>query len=107
MTRRCMLLVAIAFAGRSLSADVYTIQVIDSTTGRGVPLVELTPQNGQTVITDSNGIVAFTQQALMNQNVSFGIRSYGYASENDLLLPTNGGSAQVTIDRSNLAERLY
>src|SRR4051812_10465925 len=107
MIYRCLLLAWIVFAGRALSADQYTIQVVDSKTGRGVPLVELTPVAGQTVITDSNGMVAFSQQSLMNQNVSFGVRSYGYVSENDVLHPTNGGSAQFAIDRTNLAERLY
>jgi hypothetical protein len=107
MIFRCLAFSLIVAAGRSLCADVYTIQVVDSETGRGVPLVELTPQNGQTVFTDSNGIVAFAQQSLMNQNVSFGLRSYGYASENNMLHPTNGGSDQLNIDRINRAERLY
>src|SRR5205823_2382608 len=60
-----------------------------------------------TVVTDSNGIVAFDQAALMNQNVSFGFRSYGYTDWAQSLQPTNGGSVQVAIDRNNLAERLY
>src|SRR3954469_1228496 len=107
MIGRTLLFVSIIVAGRSLSAEQYAIQVVDSKTGRGVPLVELTPVAGQTVITDSNGFVAFTQQALMNQNVSFGVRSFGYVGENDVLHPTNGGSAQFAIDRTNLAERLY
>jgi hypothetical protein len=107
MIRCSLLVVTIALACRSLSADLYTIQVVDSKTGRGIPLVELAPHNGQTVVTDSNGIVAFTQQPLMNQDVSFGLRSYGYVSENDVLHPTNGASAQLVIDRTNLAERLY
>jgi hypothetical protein len=59
------------------------------------------------VITDSNGIVAFNQAGLMNQNVPFNLRSYGYANKSQTLLPTAGGTATLTIDRQNRAERLY
>ncbi len=107
MIQRCVLTLAFALSAGSLSADVYKIQVVDAATGRGVPLVELAPQNGTTMITDSNGIVAFNQSSLMNQNVSFGLQSYGYANETQTLHPTNGGSVQLTINRNNLAERLY
>src|SRR5689334_13095770 len=107
MIRRSLLLLVFALSAGSLPADVFKIQVVDSATGRGVPLVELSPQNGTTMITDSNGIVAFNQNALMNQNVSFGLQSYGYADANQILHPTNGGSVQISVNRNNLAERLY
>src|SRR6266576_3235631 len=107
MIHRCLLLLLVALHAGALFADQYTIKVIDSETGRGVPLVELTPQNGTTVVTDSNGIAAFNQSGSMNQDVSFAFRSYGYSDLGQTLHPTNGGSVQVTIDRNNLAERLY
>ena len=106
MIYRCLLLL-LALSARALLADGYRIQVVDAETGRGVPLVELTPQNGTRVVTDSNGIVAFNQAALMNQNVPFDFRSYGYSNFGQTLHPTNGGNVQVTIGRNNLAERLY
>src|SRR5262245_56418434 len=95
MLQRYLLVLAFALPAGSLAADFYKIQVVDAATGRGVPLVELSPQNGTTMITDSNGIVAFNQSALMNQNVSFGLQSYGYANANQALHPTNGGSVQI------------
>lgn len=107
MIQRCLLVLTFALSAGPLSADVYKIQVVDAATGRGVPLVELSPQNGTTMITDSNGIVAFNQAPLMNQNVAFGLQSYGYANANQTLFPTNGGSVQITINRNNRAERLY
>src|SRR3954449_8463614 len=109
MIRRSALLLLplIATSTGLVRADVYTIKVVDVATGRGVPLVELTPQNGTTVVTDSNGIAAFNQSGSMNQDVSFGFRSYGYSDLGQTLHPTNGGSVQVAIDRNNLAERLY
>lgn len=102
-----VLLLVVAIASASAVAAPFEIQVVDAATGRGVPLVELRPQNGQLVVTDSNGIVAFDQAAFMNQSVSFGLQSYGYANAAQVLNPTSGGSAQISINRTNLAERLY
>jgi hypothetical protein len=93
-------------AGRLAAAD-YKIQVVDAVTGRGVPLVELSPQGGTILVTDSNGIAAFNQAALMNQNVTFGLRSYGYTDDSESLYPTSGGSAAISINRLNRAQRLY
>ena len=107
MIHRCSILLIVALSTGALSAEEYSIQVVDAETGRGVPLVELMPQNGPTLVTDSNGIVAFNQPGLMDQNVFFGFRSYGYSDAGQTLHPTNGGSVQVAIDRRNLAERLY
>ena len=100
-------LVLIALAATPASAANYAIQVVDAATGRGVPLVELTPQNGTTVVTDSNGIAAFNQPALMNQSVAFNFSSYGYTGFNTTLQTTAGGSGQLSINRTNIAERLY
>lgn len=107
MLQRCLALFLVALSAGALSAADYSIKVVDAVTGRGVPLVELTPQDGPTLFTDSNGIVAFNQPGLMDQNVSFGFRSYGYSNFGQTLHPTSGGSVQVSIDRTNLAERLY
>ena len=108
MLKRCLILLLIAFAaGRLPANDYFTIQIVDAETGRGVPLVELLPQNGPTVVTDSNGIVAFNQPALMDQSVFFGFRSYGHSDWGQTLHPTAGGSVQIAIDRNNRAERLY
>jgi hypothetical protein len=107
MFRRASLLVLLSFTAAPLWAANYAIQVVDSATGRGVPLVKLTPQNGTTVITDSNGIVAFNQSGLMNTNVAFNVSSYGYNGLNTSLLTTTGSSGQISINRTNIAERIY
>jgi hypothetical protein len=99
---------AILSTGASrLGADVFQIKVVDSQTGRGVPLVELQPTGGPKLITDSNGIVALDDPALLNKNVPFGFRSYGYSDWGQTVQTTTGGSVQIAIDRRNLAERLY
>ncbi len=107
MIHRCLLFVLFALSVSPLLAADYAIHVVDADTGRGVPLVALTPQNGSTVFTDSNGIAAFNQSGLMNQNISFDFRSYGYTGFGATLLTTTDGSVQVPINRTNLAERLY
>ncbi|MCA9236381.1 MAG: hypothetical protein KDA44_12985 [Planctomycetales bacterium] len=87
--------------------EVFVIKVVDSETGRGVPLVELTPQGGPLLVTDSNGIVAVDDPALLNTNKFWGFRSYGYSEYGSSIQTTPGGMRQLAIDRRNLAERLY
>jgi len=92
----------------------FRITVVDSQTGRGVPLVELATVNGIVCVTDSAGVVAFDEPGLMNREVFFTVRSHGYAFPKDgfgfagtRLHVTPGGSATLKIDRVNIAERLY
>lgn len=88
-------------------AQLFSIQVVDSQTGRGVPLVELSPMGGDALVTDSNGYVAIDNPALLNKVVPFGFRSYGYSDWGQTVQTTVGGDVQIAIDRRNLAERLY
>jgi hypothetical protein len=92
----------------------FKIQVVDRQTGRGVPLVELQTVNSIRYYTDSNGIVAFYEQGLMNRDVFFFVTSHGYEFPKDgfgfrgtRLRTTEGVSEVVKIDRLNIAERLY
>ena len=93
---------------------VFRIQVVDEETGRGVPLVELKTVNQVRYVTDSNGIVAFDEPGLFNRKVFFLVSSHGYEAAKDnfgyrgaALDVTEGGSARITIQRRNLAQRLY
>ena len=92
----------------------FVIQVIDSETGRGVPLVELKTVNEVCYYTDSNGIVAFYEPGLMDQKVFFYVKSHGYLYEKDgfgirgrsiQIIP--GGRIKLKIKRINIAKRLY
>jgi len=94
--------------------DCFTIRVVDDQTGRGVPLVELRTTNEISYYTDSNGIVAFYEPGLMGQTVYFNIKSDGYEFPEDFLgnrgialNVTSGGSAELKIKRTSIAERLY
>ncbi|HNS22269.1 MAG TPA: hypothetical protein PKH24_17315 [Sedimentisphaerales bacterium] len=96
------------------AGDYFAIQVVDSRTGRGVPLVELRTTNLIRCFTDSNGIVAFLEPGLMDREVFFFVESHGYEYPKDgfgfrgvRLRTTPGTTAVVKIDRINIAERLY
>lgn len=98
------------------SADhkYFQIQVVDDSTGRGVPLVELETVNSIVHVTDSAGNVAFYEPGLMDQAVFFHVRSHGYEYPKDgfgfrgmRLNVTTGGKATLKIKRTNIAERLY
>jgi hypothetical protein len=92
----------------------FKIAVLDEDTGRGVPLVELETTNHLRYVTDSNGLVAFYEPGLMGQSVFFHVRSHGYEFPKDgfgfrgkALDVQEGGSAQLKVKRTNVAERLY
>lgn len=113
---RWFLLVWLAAGAGSLLADgpYFAIRVVDEKTGRGVPLVELETVNRIAVVTDSNGLIAFNEPGLMDQEVFFHVRSHGYEFPKDgfgnagvRLRVKPGGSVEVKIKRVNIAERLY
>src|ERR1041384_3335061 len=96
-------LLVTAPAAQSPSA-YFKITVIDDETGRGVPLVELKTTGAARFYTDSNGIVAFDEPGLMDQEVYFHIKSHGYEYPADgfgfrgiALKVTRGGSAVIKI----------
>ncbi len=92
----------------------FTISVVDDATGRGVPLVELRTVDHSRYYTDSSGLVAFHEPGLMNQKIYFHVESDGYEYAADgfgfrgkALITTPGQSAELRIQRTNIAERLY
>ena len=94
--------------------DYFKIIVRDKATGRGVPLVELKTTNQVSYYTDNNGVIAYFEPGLMNEEVYFHIRSHGYEFPVDgfgyrgkALLVTPGDSSIFYLKRINIAERLY
>jgi len=92
----------------------FGIQVIDSKTERGVPMVSLTTVDDVTYITDNAGRIALWEPELANQSVFFKVQSPGYQVAKDgfgiegvRLKIEPGKSATITVTRTNLAERLY
>ena len=95
--------------------EYFAIEVVDDASGRGVPLVELRTVNGIRLVTDSNGVAAFSEPGLMEERpVFFHVSSHGYEFPADgfgyrgrALRTTPGGSATLKIKRLNIPERLY
>ncbi|MCG8650339.1 MAG: hypothetical protein MI861_10940 [Pirellulales bacterium] len=92
----------------------FAIKVVDSETGRGVPLVQLKTVNDAVYYTDSAGWVAFDEPGLMDREVFFDVSSHGYEFAADgfgyrgiRLKTTPGRSSRVTLPRKNVAERVY
>jgi hypothetical protein len=110
----CFLSAVVLAISAAPGAAPFAIEVIDESTGRGVPLVELTTTSGAVFVTDSAGLVAIDEPELMNERVFFHVKSHGYEFAADGL-GTRGvalnvkpaGSAQLKVKRQNIAERLY
>ena len=98
--------VSLSSEATSLVQNYFSIQVRDSQTGRGVPLVKLRASN-QDYYTCSNGYFAYNTPGLMNQNVAFFVSSDGYGYNTLPPRTTPGTSGQTAIDRIHHAERLY
>jgi hypothetical protein len=96
------------------SASIWAeIQVIDSVTGRGIPLVELETVNALRFVTDNAGRVAFHEPGLMGREVFFNVRSHGYEAQKDgfgisgaKVTPRAGQVSVIKLTRRNVAERL-
>jgi len=92
----------------------FAVQLVDDTTGRGVPLVELKTTNSVAFYTDSNGVVALDEPGFMNRKVFFHVASHGYEYPADgfgqrgvALDVAPGKRETIKIKRLNIAERLY
>lgn len=101
-------------ASHCADATPFGIRVVDETTGRGVPLVELETVNHLRLLTDNAGWVAFDEPGLMDRDVFFFVRSHGYEFPKDgfgfagkRFRTTPGGRAELKLKRLNIAERLY
>lgn len=111
-----ILLLALGLAGLSPAApaDFFGIHVVDAATGRGVPLMTLTTTHHQSFVTDSAGWVAFQEPGLMDTEVFFHVSGPGYTLAKDgfgyagkRLRPKAGTTAEIQVQRTNIAERLY
>ncbi len=101
-------------AGAHAAGEIFGIRVIDSQTGRGVPLLELRTVNNIRYVTDSSGVAAVHDPGLLRNRVYFYISSPGYTYPKDAfgysgiaLEATPGKTALVRVQRTNIAERLY
>jgi len=101
-------------AQKPLTDNYFEIQIIDSETRRGIPLVELSTLSKVSYITDSQGYIAFYEPGLMEGKLYFLVECEGYLYPKDMtgrsalsLNISAGGSAVVEMRRIQAAERLY
>ncbi|MEZ6082178.1 MAG: hypothetical protein R3C56_42830 [Pirellulaceae bacterium] len=109
-----LLMASIVSTTASQAVEPFKIRVVDDVSGRGVPLVELTTVNNVRFVTDSAGLVAFDDAALMDQPVFFHVKSHGYEYPADkfgyhgrTIKIVAGGEATLKLKRINIAERMY
>ncbi len=114
MSLSAALLVLVSCAAEPKAGDYFAISVVDDQTGRGVPLVELRTVDNVRYWTDSAGLVAFYEPGLMDETVFFHVHSHGYEVPADgfgyrgkALKISSGGSAELHVRRTNVAERRY
>lgn len=93
---------------------VFRITVVDPQTGRGIPAVELRTTDGRSFTTDSAGVIALADPALLERRTFFQVLSFGYRFEPEWqgwrgvpLDVAPGGAAVLEMARENVAERLY
>ena len=115
-SRRAIVLILgiVGFVRASGAEEPFAIEVVDSATGRGVPLIELRTVNEIRYVTDSAGRIAFDEPGLIGQAVFFEVSGHGYEYPRDgfgfrglKLDIVEGGKARVEVKRINVAERLY
>lgn len=110
-----VLAVAVLLAPACGSADEpMEIMVTDSATGRGIPLVELVTVDDVVYVTDNAGRVALDEPELRGQTLFLKPRSPGYQAKKDgfgiegvRITVRPGEKARISLDRNNIAERLY
>lgn len=110
----CLVLVGLNYADDPSRSKPFGIEVVDESTRRGVPLVELRTTHGLRFVTDSAGLAAIDAPELVGQKIYFHVASHGYAFPPDgfqfrgkALDVIPGQIAQLVVRRVNIAERLY
>lgn len=90
------------------------IEVVDQETERGVPMIRLETVAGEVYYTDSAGMVAIRDPALIGRRVFFQVSGHGYEFPADgfgfrgkALQIEPGAKSTLKVKRVNIAERLY
>lgn len=109
----CLFFAQMDKTGVSVPEKWSEIQVIDSETNRGIPLVELETTNNIVFVTDNAGRIALGDPDLLDREVHFSVRSHGYKVIKDGLgvegikvRPKVGEIVTISLQRKMPAERL-
>lgn len=97
-------------------ASLFLIEIVDQTTGRGVPCVRLalSAPTGVVYTSDSAGRIVLQESALLGHDVHFAVLGDGYILDPDrphhdsvTIRIDPGGSKTLRLQRTLAAERLY
>lgn len=103
----------------NFTCQYFQIRCIDGATGNGIPLVQLRTTGYITLYTDSNGIAAFYEPSMMNQQIWFTVLTDGYIFHSHitqqippynpgiLLKTIAGGSETIVLNQTQSAERIF
>lgn len=107
-------LTAIPLAAAADEPRPFHVRAVDAGTKRPIPLVTFTTTHGSAFITDNLGVAAIDDPELVGHEVFLTIGSHGYRFPKDgfgfagkRFTVAPGGSAEVELERVNLAERLH
>jgi hypothetical protein len=95
------------------AADPFRIEIVDTSNGWPVPLVELETVHGVKFVSDNAGLIAFDALELMGTETWCSVRGFGYGipkdgfgSEGIRFTPRPGGQLRVQVERRIIAKRL-
>ncbi|XZE18119.1 hypothetical protein SH449x_003403 [Pirellulaceae bacterium SH449] len=110
----CGVLCCLSWTLPAIATDRFGIQIIDESSGRGIPLAKLTTTDNVEYWTDNQGWVAFLEPGMMGKDIYFSIESPGYEYPKDgfgfegvRLRTTPGKREKIALKRINKAERMY
>lgn len=93
----------------------FVIHVTDKASGRGIPLAELSLENGLRLISDNDGFITLFAPDLLGLSVRFKVSGHGYSTgkkdfwgdESLSVTISEGGFHELELSRLQPAERLY
>lgn len=106
--------VAVAFPAFANDPEaVFGVQLVDSETGRGIPLAELRTIDHVSFVSDNRGWIAMDDPAYLGREVFFFVSSHGYSYPKDgfgnagvRLRPEAGRRETIAMVRNQPAERV-
>jgi len=105
--------VLIFTCGWAFASEPCRINVVDSSNGWPVPLVELRTTHHVRFVSDNAGIIAFDLPEMMNQETWFDVEGHGYGVDKDgfgfagvRLRPRSGETLTIKVKRTLPAKRL-
>jgi hypothetical protein len=76
MVKAVVMFLAVVFVSPLVTPPPFNLQVVDETTGRGIPNVRITSDNGIVCYTYGNGLTLWSEYSLMGRTVRFDVQDH-------------------------------